>query len=349
MAARFPEFMRIPVMKISLSRAWFGALILATSRVMGVEFPAVPAQVGSALENYPAPFPVKYFSLTVEGQSARLAFMDVPPAGAANGRTAVLFHGKNFFGDYWRDTGQLLAKNGWRVVIVDQIGFGRSSKPDIAYSFFTLAATTKALLSHLGLTKVTVIAHSMGGMVATRFTLAYPDTVERLVLEDPIGMEDYRVKVPAASTEEMAASALAETEEGALKFHQGYYPLWKPEYGVWAQLQSRALQGGEGPRVARASALTYQMIYREPVCYEFGNLKCPTLLMVGDQDRAAIGKNRVSDEVRATLGLNAELAKKVAAQLPAGSKLVVYPGVGHVPHFEATEKFQQDLLEFVGK
>lgn len=323
---------------------WLGA-----ARLMAAEFPPVPANVGSALENYPAPFPVKYFALTVEGQVVRMAYMDVAAEGTANGKTAVLFHGKNFFGDYWRDTAHLLARNGWRVVIVDQIGFGRSSKPDIGYSFYTLGSTTKALLTHLGIDKVTVIAHSMGGMVATRFTLMYPETVDRVVLEDPIGMEDYRVKVPAAATDDLTKATLAETEENALKFHQGYYPQWKPEYAVWAQLQSRALQGGEGPRGAKASALTYQMIFREPVCYEFGLLKPPTLLMVGDKDRAAIGKNRVSDEVRATLGQNLELAKKVAAQLPPGSKLITYPGVGHVPHFEATEKFQQDLLEFIGK
>lgn len=336
-------------MKFAISTAGLTALLLAATRVTGAEFPPVPTLVGSALENYPSPFPVRLFTQTVDGEAVRMAYMDVPPEGSANGKTALLFHGKNFFGDYWRDTAQRLTQNGWRVVIVDQIGFGRSSKPDIAYSFHTLGSTTKALVTHLGLTKLTVIAHSMGGMVATRFALLYPETVDRLVLEDPIGMEDYRIKVPAAATEDLVKATLAEREENVLKFHQGYYPQWKPEYGVWAQLQSRALQGGEGPRLARASALTYQMIFREPVCYEFGLLKCPTLLMVGDKDRAAIGKNRVNDEVRATLGQNAELAKRVAAQLPAGSKLIIYPGVGHVPHLEATDKFQQDLLEFIGR
>ncbi len=313
------------------------------------EFPLVPANVGSALENYPAPWPVQYFPLTVDGQAVRLAFQDVAPTANATGRTAVLLHGKNFFGDYWRDTAQFLAKNGWRVVIVDQLGFGRSSKPEIAYSFFTLAANTKALLTHLGISKVVVIAHSMGGMVATRFALMYPETVTRLVLEDPIGMEDYHVKVPAATTDELTTATLAETEEGAMKFHQGYYPQWKPEYAVWAQLQSRAMQGGEGRRVARASALTYQMIYREPVCYEFNLLKCPTLLTVGDQDHAALGKNRVSEEVRATMGQNLELARKVAGLLPAGSKLVVFPGFGHVPHLETPDDFHRELLDFIGK
>jgi pimeloyl-ACP methyl ester carboxylesterase len=323
--------------------------LIMMSPAGAAEFPLVPVHVGSALENYPAPWPVQYFPLTVDGQAVRMAFQDVAPTGTANGKTAVLLHGKNFFGDYWRDTAQVLAKNGWRVILVDQLGFGRSSKPEIDYSFFTLAANTKALLTHLGITKVTLIAHSMGGMVATRFALMYPDSVTRLVLEDPIGMEDYHVKVPAATTEELTAATLAETEEGAVKFHQGYYPQWKPEYAVWAQLQARAMQGGEGQRVAKASALTYQMIYREPVCYEFNLLKTPTLLTVGDKDHAALGKNRVSEEVRATMGQNLELGRKIAAQLPPGSKLVVFPGIGHVPHLETPDKFHEELLDFLGK
>jgi len=42
------------------------------------------------------PYPVQFLPLTLYGQDVRLAYMDVPPAGQANGRTAVLFHGMNF-------------------------------------------------------------------------------------------------------------------------------------------------------------------------------------------------------------------------------------------------------------
>src|SRR5258708_25903753 len=149
--------------------AWFLGLTLAAG-AGAAEFPAVPPIVGSALENYPAPWPVVYFALTVDGQSVRMAYQDVRPTGPANGKTAVLLHGKNFFGDYWRDTAQVLSKNGWRVIIVDQLGFGRSSKPEMAYSFFTLAANTKALLTHLGLSKGTLNSHSKGGLGATPFS-----------------------------------------------------------------------------------------------------------------------------------------------------------------------------------
>ena len=67
--------------------------------------------------------------LTLYGQDIRLAYMDVAPQGTPNGRTVVLFHGMNFAGFYWGGPIDALRKEGYRVVVPDQIGFGRSSKP----------------------------------------------------------------------------------------------------------------------------------------------------------------------------------------------------------------------------
>ncbi len=49
------------------------------------------------------------------------------------------------------------------------------------------------------------------------------------------------------------------------------------------------------------------------------------------------------------MGQNLELARKVAGQLPTGSKLVVFPGVGHVPHLETPDEFHRELLDFISK
>ncbi len=87
------------------------------------------------------------------------------------------------------------------MVVPDQIGWGKSSKPDIHYSFQLLAANTAALLDHLGVGKVAVLGHSTGGMTATRFTLMNPDRVTHLVLEDPLGLADYRIGIPPQSEE----------------------------------------------------------------------------------------------------------------------------------------------------
>jgi len=164
-----------------------------------------------SMENYDYPYPVKLLPLTVEGQDLRMAYMDIPPEGTPNGMTVLLLHGKNFFGAYWKETIHVLSQNGFRVIVPDQIGFGKSSKPNIHYSFHLLAINTKKVVDSLGITQVAVVGHSMGGMLATRFTLMYPETVTHLILENPIGLEDYRIYVPYTPIEEAYRNELNAT------------------------------------------------------------------------------------------------------------------------------------------
>jgi hypothetical protein len=118
--------------------------------------------LGIALEEYAYPFPVKYLALEVEGEAVRMAYMDVAPAGRANGRAVVLLHGKNFYGSYWENTIKAFSHAGYRVVVPDQIGFGKSSKPDINYSFDLLASNTARLLDELRIERAAIVGHSMG-------------------------------------------------------------------------------------------------------------------------------------------------------------------------------------------
>ncbi|MGA9210476.1 MAG: alpha/beta hydrolase, partial [Terriglobales bacterium] len=177
-----------------------------------------------------AAYAVEFFHVQIERQDLRMAYRDVKPTAAANARTVLLLHGKNFSGFYWERVIGLLASRGFRVVAPDQIGFGLSSRPNIHYSLHQMAANTKALLDRLGIARVVVVGHSMGGMLATRFTLLYPGMVDKLVLEDPIGLEDYRTFVPYASIEELYENELHATYESFLKYQKGYYTSWKPEY-----------------------------------------------------------------------------------------------------------------------
>ena len=126
------------------------------------------------LENVKYAYPVKYLAILTEGQDVRMAYMDVAPTAKNNGRTVMLLHGKNFGGYYWTAVIKSLTEDGYRVIVPDQIGFGKSSKPFIHYSFHQLAAWNKQLLDTLGVQKTSVLGHSMGGMLATRFALLYP-------------------------------------------------------------------------------------------------------------------------------------------------------------------------------
>lgn len=304
--------------------------------------------VGLCLENYNYPYPVHYISLHIQHKDLKMAFMDVQPA-TPNGHTVMLLHGKNFCGAYWRQTAKTLADNGFRVIIPDQVGFGKSSKPDqLQYTFQLLAQNTKAILDSLGIQKVCVLGHSMGGMVATRFALMYPERVEKFILEDPIGLEDWKLKVPYQPVESWYQSELKQNYESIKKYQleNYYHGEWKPEYDEWANLQAGWTLSPEYNRIAWNSALTYDMIFTQPVCYEFQNIKAPTLLIIGLKDRTALGKNLVTEEVRKTMGLYPQLGKETQQKIK-GSKLVEIEGAGHIPHIEAFDKFIDPLLTFL--
>ncbi len=309
-----------------------------------------PAPIGAALENVAYPFPVRFLDVEAEGRPARMAYMDVPPTRAANGKVALLLHGKNFYGNSWAGVARDLAAGGWRVVVPDQIGFGKSSKPDIEYSFDYLAANTARLLDELKISgPVVVIGHSTGGMLAVRFARTFPARVARLVLEDPIGLEDYRFFVnPPPSLETLEKAELAQTPEKLREFYARYFPRPRPDLVEPAvAIAAGVLQSGEYPRWARASARTYLMILRQPVRHELRLLTMPTLLVVGAEDRTAVLKAYAPPADQAKMGHVAELARAAAPELPEGSLLMVVPGVGHVPHLEAPEAFLPALREFL--
>ena len=231
------------------------------------------------LTNYQYPYPVHFIALNIQGEALKMAYMDVKPSNA-NGHVVVLLHGKNFNGAYWGQTAKVLSENGYRVIIPDQIGFGKSSKPQyIQYSFQLLSQNTKAILDTLGIKMVCMLGHSMGGMIATRFTLMYPESVEKFILENPIGLEDWKVKVPYLSVDKWYQIELKEDYNSFKKYEKEsyYHNTWKPEYEELLKVEAGWTLSKDYPRIAWNSALTYDMIYTEPVCYEFENIKAPTL------------------------------------------------------------------------
>lgn len=323
--------------------------ILATSVVVAaLAAGSVNAQTyGPRLEEFDYPHPVKTFALTTQGQALEMAYMDVPAQGEANGRTAVLLHGKNFCGATWEATINRLSQAGYRVIAIDQIGFCKASKPEgYQFSLSQLAANTQALLTALKVEKVTLIGHSMGGMLATRFGLTYPEVVEQLVLVNPIGLEDWQaLGVPYATIDQLYQNEQKTSFESIktyqLKFY--YNNQWKPEYDRWVGMQAGLYTGSGKAIVAYNQAQTSEMIFTQPVVHEFDRLKMPVVLMIGQLDRTAPGANRAAPELRDRLGDYPALGKRIAAIIP-NSHLIEFPDLGHSPQVEAPDRFHEALL-----
>src|SRR5580698_8874065 len=198
----------------------FGAIASIASAK--AETPAL-RPLGIGLEDVEYPYPVHFFDLTIEGQMLRMAYMDVAPSGPANGKTVVLLHGKSFSGDYWARTIAKLSADGYRVVVPDQLGFGKSAKPDIRYSFDLLARNTKMLLDGLGVARAAIVGHSFGGMLAVYFARDYPETTAVLALENPIGLEDYRSAIPPQPLDMLVKTEMAQTPQSFRAFMAAFF------------------------------------------------------------------------------------------------------------------------------
>jgi pimeloyl-ACP methyl ester carboxylesterase len=324
------------------------ALVLMAVSLIGRVDAQAPTlkPLGIGLEEVDYPYPVHFFDITVENQLLRMAFMDIAPIGSANGQTVVLLHGKSFSGDYWARAIAMLAGKGYRVVVPDQIGFGKSAKPDIRYSFDLLARNTKMLLDSLGVTRAAILGHSFGGMLAVYFARDYPETTAVLILENPIGLEDYRSAIPPQPIETLFKTEMAQTPESYHTFMQAFFVGWPPAAQHYVDIFSRVLLSSEYPRWAMASALTYEMMFEEPNRQEYPLLKMPVLLVIGQSDRSVFFRRYASAEAIKPLGNWPVLGREAVKDLPDG-KLVEISGAGHVSHVEKPDDFEAAVADFL--
>ncbi|KAI1350954.1 alpha/beta hydrolase [Xylaria sp. FL0043] len=297
--------------------------------------------------NFTYPWPVKLFQFSSQLQDVEMAFMDVNPAGEPNGRVAVCLHGKNFCAPTWGSTARILLEQGYRVILVDQIGFCKSTKPkSYQYTLQQLSYNTNSLLRALGIANVTLIGHSLGGMTSIRYGLMYPNTIDELVLVNPLGLEDWKaLGVPYQDIETLYAAETASNYTTIRAYQQATYYVntWDPSYDVWVNMLADIYAGTEAAAFALDQALTTDMALSAPVVYEFGSLQPRTLLMIGDRDNTALGTQWSPPEVREKLGHYDVLGKQAAAAMP-NADLIEFPDLGHAPQIQDPDTFHAKLL-----
>ena len=330
---------------------WLSALCAAAT----LSCPASAAEApryGPELQGFAYPYELRHFTFESQGMPLQMGYMDVPAAGPANGRTIVLLHGKNFCAATWETSIKALTGAGYRVVAPDQIGFCTSSKPaHYQYSFHQLAANTQALLASLGVRRATLLGHSTGGMLATRYGLLYPDQVDRIAMVNPIGLEDWKaLGAPYRTVDQWYERELKLSAESVRTYEQRTYYAgrWKPEFDRWVEMLAGLNAGPGHALVAWNSALLYDMIFTQPVYYEFKDLQARTLLIIGNLDNTAIGNDIASPEIKAKLGHYDVLGKQVAALIPHAT-LVEFPTLGHAPQMEEPARFHEVLLKWLSE
>ena len=311
---------------------WLPMVLVALLAGLG-SVTAQPADWGPmspSMEDVPYPHSVSFLSFTMYGQDVRMAYMDVAPNGAANGRVVVLLHGGNFFAEYWKGTIEALRNEGFRVLATDRIGYGRSSKPIVPYTLHDMALHIKMLLEEQGIPKAAIVGHSMGGMVTSRFAFSYPEMTTHAVMVNQIGLTDSRLERPWRNPEEQYQASLNRSYESIRRGIERYFITWSPEYEYFIRLHYGWTQSGDWPQFAKVRSRISQMLYADPVVYDWPHIKAKTLVIGGTEDGPDFPA----------------LAKNVADTIP-NAELVLISNVGHIPHLEAPDRFHAELIRFL--
>ena len=289
----------------------------------------------------PYPYPTKYLDISVYSEPVRIAYMDVAAQGTPNGKTVMLFHGNNFGGFYFKGIIDALTNVGFRVIVPDQIGYGRSSKPIAPYNLNSQARNTLRVLQHEKIERVAIVGHSMGGMLAARFATQFPKAVERLVIYNPIGLTDGRFARPMTPIDEAFSQALKtdyQSTRASLSRYVAHNPkAWNDEFELYTRIRYSWTLSSEWPRLAMVQALISQMLYNDPVVYDWAHIQVPTLAFGGAED-LLLGPASAFQERMHFL----------AKSIPNGNGHVhLIAGLGHVPHLEAPEKVLPPLVAFL--
>lgn len=296
------------------------------------------------LTNFPYPFKVEIYQFKSQKQKLEMAYMDLGPKDAEE--TYILFHGKNFSGYYWEKIAKLLKDRGHRVIIPDQIGFGKSSKPEFyQYSLEQLALNTHGLVQSLKIEKYHLIGHSMGGMVATKFNKLYPNEVEKMILINPIGLEKYLDYVDYKDPQTFYEAELAKTADKIKAYQRrNYYNGdWNEQYDQLIEAPVGQLYHSDYPLVAWNNALTYGPIFTNPIVDDFKEIENPIVLIIGTRDRTGPGRGFKREGVSYKLGEYQKLGKEIYKLIQNG-KLIELTDLGHMPQFEDWERFKPAFL-----
>jgi 3-oxoadipate enol-lactonase len=240
------------------------------------------------------------------------------------GHAIIFVHGLGGTANVWHAQRITLSRY-FRVIAFDLTGSGRSDKSRRNYSIDGWADDIAGLMDHLGLQDAVVVGHSMGTVIVQKFAAKYPQKTRAIVLA-------------GALTELVPAGKEAFTKRAETVETQGMI-------GIADQVLQGALSPGTRERNPALTGLVREMLLANcPNCYaghcraliagsakaDQPRIKCPTLLVVGDQDPVT------------PLGNQRQIAAAIA-----GSKIRIVPNTAHLTMLETPEAFNAILLEFL--
>jgi 2-hydroxy-6-oxonona-2,4-dienedioate hydrolase len=213
------------------------------------------------------------------------------------------------------------------VYAVDQIGFGQSDKPPLAYRVGTLVDSLSAFLTKVGIDKPALVGNSLGGWVAAKFAIAHPERVDRLVLVDAAGYADDPAQLIGDFLSQMDPAVVAATEQMLRSMNA---------------VDQRNLEAAAASYFARRSpsgdgyasvALVESMVRGEDLIGpEIKHMLVPTLVVWGQDDPV----------------ISLRAGEALATDIP-GARRVVLEHCGHRPQTQCSAAFNAAVMPFLAE
>ena len=258
----------------------------------------------------------------------RVHYRDV---GNRDGRVLVLIHGSNASLHTWEPWVQILGKE-YRIISMDLPGHGLTGQnPSGTYDSATYVGVVDRLLTRLNVKKAIIGGNSMGGGVTWMYTLTHPEKVEAMLLVDasgqpsaksgniPIGFRLMRMPVIKEAARFIAPRSI---------FEASVKTSMSVQSKIDAKLIDRywELNRYPGNREATMKRFANVQNMRAGNTEKLATIKVPAMIMWGEEDNL----------------IPVSAARWFADALPQ-AKLIIYPGVGHIPMEEIPEKSAADV------
>lgn len=308
---------------------FLGMLVVLVITSTGI----VQAQI-SQFSDLEYPYPVQYQEL---GNDQQVAYID-----EGKGAAIILIHGLGSYIPAWKKNVSKLSEK-FRVIGLDLPGYGKSSKKVDQYSIPFFAKTVAALQDSLGIDQAVWAGHSMGGQIALRGALSYPDKISRLILLAPAGFETFTEQEGTLMTNFVTPQSIQSTPDSLIRqtFRATFYDFPKEaEFMIEDRVSIR--NASEFDSYSRAYAASVRAMLEDPVVDELDEIEHPVLIFFGKQDML-IPNRQFHPNLTPQ-----KVAESGHKQLP-NSTLKLVDEAGHFVHFEKSEEVNKAMLEFLKK
>lgn len=294
--------------------------------------------------------PWKLTRVSVEGvrqkyglrTETHVAYVELNPQGK---RTVVFLHGLGSYLKFWRYQLDAFAAEGYRVIAIDMLGYGKSDKPaSFPYTMEAMADVVREVLQIIGLPDNPVlVGHSMGGQVAASFALRFPDEVDALVLTSPAGFEEFSARERAWFKKVITTAGIKGAREydiwGSIAY--GNFGSFRSEFNWLIEERVRTAKNDTFDSYAYANLKSILGLSKNDfVRQNLEKIATPTLIVYGTRDRLIPNPFLHG-------GTTASIMEPASERI-RGSKLVPLSGCGHTVQMDCWEEYNPAVLSFVG-